>query len=74
MRGVITRRDVLLHSAMIVRLFGPRAYLRCLRAAFRAEPTTFLQTVFVSHGVPRRKLRRTSRRPALLPATRRPNG
>ncbi len=46
MRGVITRRDVLTHSFTIVRLFGPRAYLRCLRAAFSANPSTFLETVF----------------------------
>jgi hypothetical protein len=46
MRGVITRKEVLAHPLMIVRLFGPRAYLRCLRAAFSARPTTFLETVF----------------------------
>jgi hypothetical protein len=48
MRGVITRREVLTHSLTIVRLFGARTYLRCLRAAFSARPTTFLETVFVS--------------------------
>jgi hypothetical protein len=46
MRGVITRTDVLIHSLTIVRLFGWRAYVRCLRAAFGAAPTTFLATVF----------------------------
>ncbi len=46
MRGVITRPDVLIHSLTIVRLFGVRAYLRCLRAAFGRAPTTFLATVF----------------------------
>jgi hypothetical protein len=46
MRGLITRREVLMHSLTIVRLFGPRAYLRCLRAAFGAAPTTFLETLF----------------------------
>ena len=46
MRGLITRGDVLRHPVMIVRLFGPRAYLRCLRAAFSHTPTTFLETVF----------------------------
>jgi hypothetical protein len=46
MRGLITRRELLTHWLTIVRLFGPRAYLRCLRAAFGATPTTFLETVF----------------------------
>jgi hypothetical protein len=46
MRGVITRKEVLTHPVMIVRLFGLRCYLRCLRAAFGATPTTFLETVF----------------------------
>jgi hypothetical protein len=46
MRGVITRMDVLVHSRTIVKLFGWRAYVRCLRAAFSPAPTTFLATVF----------------------------
>jgi len=46
MRGVITRKDVLMHSAAIVRLFGVRAYFRSLRAAFSSEPSTFLEAVF----------------------------
>lgn len=46
MRGVITRTDVLTHPLMIMRLFGPRCLFRCLRAAFSATPTTFLETVF----------------------------
>jgi hypothetical protein len=46
MRGVITRREVLTHLFAIVRLFGPRTYVRCLRAAFSARPTTFLEVVF----------------------------
>jgi hypothetical protein len=46
MRGVITRKEVLTHSLTIVRLFGPRAYFRCLRAAFSSAPSTFLETVF----------------------------
>jgi hypothetical protein len=46
MRGVISRREVLTHPFTIVRHFGPRTYLRCLRAAFSAKPTTFLETVF----------------------------
>jgi hypothetical protein len=46
MRGVIGRREVLMHPLTIVRLFGARAYLRCLRAAFSSAPSTFLETVF----------------------------
>ncbi len=46
MRGVITRREVLIHSLKIVRLFGARAYWRCLRASFSSAPSTFLEVVF----------------------------
>lgn len=45
MRGVITGRDVVRHSITIIRLFGPRAYLRCLCAALSWRPSTFLQVV-----------------------------
>ena len=45
MRGVITGKDVILHSLTIVRLFGPRCYLRCLRAALSPAPSTFLEVV-----------------------------
>ena len=45
MRGVITGKDVIRHSFTIVRLFGPRCYLRCLRAALSKKPSTFLETV-----------------------------
>lgn len=45
MHGMITRKEVLMHSLTIVRLFGLRAFARCLRAAFSARPTTFLETV-----------------------------
>jgi hypothetical protein len=45
MSGVITGKDVVRHSFLIVRLFGPRCYLRCLRAALSRKPSTFLQTV-----------------------------
>ncbi len=40
---MITRNDVLMHSLTIVWLFGVRAYFRSLRAAFSAEPSTFLE-------------------------------
>ena len=48
MRGVITGKDVIRHSLTIIRLFGPRCYLRCLRAALSPTPSTFLQVV---HGL-----------------------
>ncbi len=47
MFGLITRKEVLMHSLTIVRLFGLRAFSRCLRAAFSTRPTTFLETVLV---------------------------
>ncbi len=46
MRGVITGKEVLAHSVTILRLWGPRCYLRCLRAALSSKPTTFLETVW----------------------------
>jgi hypothetical protein len=46
MRGVITGKDVLRHSLTIVRLFGPRCYLRCLRASLSPKPSTFLEVVY----------------------------
>jgi hypothetical protein len=48
MRGVITGKDVFRHSIMIVRLYGPRCYLRCLRASMSSKPTTFLEVVFAA--------------------------
>ena len=45
MRGVITGKDVVRHSFTIVRLFGARCYLRCLRAALSPKPSTFLEVV-----------------------------
>jgi hypothetical protein len=46
MRGVITRKEVLIYAPTIVRHFGARAYWRCLRAAFSSAPSTFLEVVF----------------------------
>jgi hypothetical protein len=43
--GVITTRDVLKHSATIVREFGPGAYLRCCVAILLRRRTTFLNCV-----------------------------
>jgi hypothetical protein len=48
MRGVITGRDVFRHSFMIVRLFGARCYLRCLRASLSSRPSTFLEVVYAT--------------------------
>jgi hypothetical protein len=45
MRGVITGKDVIRHSATIIRLWGPRCYLRCLRAALSSRPSKFLEIV-----------------------------
>ena len=44
--GVITTRDVLRHSAIIVREFGPAVYLRCCIAILLGKRTTFLKCVF----------------------------
>jgi hypothetical protein len=45
MRGVITRKEVLANSLLIIRLWGPRCYVRCLRAALSSAPSTFLEVV-----------------------------
>jgi hypothetical protein len=50
MRGTITRKEVLIHTLTIVRLFGTRAYWRCLCAAFSSAPSTFLEVVFKYEG------------------------
>ena len=44
-RGLITTREVLLHSATIVRHFGPAAWLRCCSALLFRRQTTFLDCV-----------------------------
>lgn len=44
--GLITTRDVLKHSATIVREFGPATYLRCCLAIITGRRTTFLSVVF----------------------------
>lgn len=43
--GVITTKDVLRHSVVIVREFGPGAYLRCCVAILLRRRTTFLDCV-----------------------------
>lgn len=42
MQGLITGKDVVLHSFTILRLWGPTVYLRCLRAVVARRPCTFL--------------------------------
>jgi hypothetical protein len=49
MCGVITTKDVLKHSATIVRHFGPAAYERCCVAILRRRRTTFLNCVCELH-------------------------
>ena len=44
--GVITTKEVLRHSATIVREFGAAAYLRCCKAIVMRRRTTFLSCVF----------------------------
>jgi hypothetical protein len=43
--GIITTKDVLRNTAVIVREFGPGAYLRCCLAIFCRQRTTFLNCV-----------------------------
>jgi hypothetical protein len=44
--GLITTKDVLKHSATIVREFGAATYLRCCLAILSGQRTTFLNLVF----------------------------
>jgi hypothetical protein len=46
MRGTITGKDVLLHSASIVRHWGVAAYLSCVWAALTRRETTFLRVLY----------------------------
>lgn len=46
MRGVITGKDVLLHSVTILRFWGLTTYLQCLRAAISRKQTTFLGVLY----------------------------
>lgn len=49
MRGVVTTRRLFTHGLLICRLFGVRAYLRCLRAVLAGRRVTFLELA-VSSG------------------------
>lgn len=48
MVGLIRTRELFWHGPLIVRLFGVRTYMRCVRCALGggAPTTTFLGTVF----------------------------
>jgi hypothetical protein len=46
MRGLITSRDILRHAFTIIRLWGPRTFVRCVRASVSPTPTTFLAVVW----------------------------
>lgn len=48
MEGCITGRDVLLESMTIVRLWGPRCYLRCLGAVLSRRRCTFLEVLYAA--------------------------
>lgn len=45
MNGTITSKELFLYWLTIVRLFGARCYLRCVRAALGRRPSTFLGVV-----------------------------
>ena len=48
--GLITTKDVLKHSATIVREFGATTYLRCCLAILSGQRTTFLNVVFAKRA------------------------
>jgi len=45
--GVVTTKDVLLHSPTIVAGFGLRAWLNCCKAVLAGRRTTFLELVWL---------------------------
>jgi hypothetical protein len=45
--GVVTTKDVVLHSPTIVQDFGLRAWLRCCGAILTGRRTTFLRLVWL---------------------------
>jgi hypothetical protein len=49
-RGAITTRHVITHAAIVVREFGPAAFLRCCLAVLRRRKATFLDCVFATPG------------------------
>ncbi len=47
-QGLITSKDVLINAGGIVRNYGLRPYLRCLRALLSRRRTTFLELVWAA--------------------------
>ena len=45
--GVVTTKDVLLHSAAIVQDFGLRTWLNCCKALLTNRRTTFLELLWL---------------------------
>jgi hypothetical protein len=45
-QGLITSKHVLWHAGIIVREYGFRGYLRCLRALMSRRRTTFLELIW----------------------------
>ena len=45
-RGLITSKDVFRHTGSIVRGYGFRSYLRCIRALLSGRSTTFLEIIW----------------------------
>jgi hypothetical protein len=68
MRGAITGKDVFLHPATIVRLWGVAAYLACVRAVITGNPSTFLGVLFPGPEPFRRGRRGHGRGPHRLDA------
>jgi hypothetical protein len=59
MIGTVRGRHLLTHGPLIVRLFGLRAYLRCVVGSLRSTkncPLTFLSTVMEPMNISTRKL------------------
>lgn len=52
-KGAITGKDILLQGFTILRLWGPRTYLRCLRATLSRGSTPFLAVVSEAQRIPR---------------------
>lgn len=48
MQGCITGKDVVRESFTIVRLWGPRCYLRCLKAVMSRRRCTFLEVLYTA--------------------------
>lgn len=53
MRGVITGKDVVLHSFAIVRHWGAATYLHCLWAALTRRQATFLGVIHAAGATQR---------------------